>query len=101
MWSKNDDSQNQSNDWTNPNIRGESPSSSSLSEAVGEVNQAPSVASSSTPSISVRGACPTAPSKNITEKRGLDVGVPEMRGSLDKRDAPVAKVLDEELRQLL
>ncbi|KAL2462365.1 Plus3 domain-containing protein [Abeliophyllum distichum] len=37
-----DDSQNQSNVWTNPSIQGESPLSSSSSEAVGEVNQAPS-----------------------------------------------------------
>ncbi|KAL2532432.1 hypothetical protein Adt_05783 [Abeliophyllum distichum] len=28
-----------------------------------------------------------------------DVGVPEMRGSLDKRNAPVARALDEELRR--
>ncbi|KAL2518970.1 Plus3 domain-containing protein [Abeliophyllum distichum] len=29
----------------------------------------------------------------------MDVGVPEMRGSLDKRDAPAARALDEELRR--
>ncbi|KAL2532240.1 hypothetical protein Adt_05591 [Abeliophyllum distichum] len=80
-------------------IRGESPSSSSSSEAVGEVNQAPSAAYPSTPSTSGRGACPTAPLKKIAEKRGPDTGVPKMRGSLDKRDAPAAKELDKELRQ--
>ncbi|KAL2505690.1 hypothetical protein Adt_21311 [Abeliophyllum distichum] len=99
MSSRNDDSQNQSDARTNPSIRGESPSSSSSSEDVGEVNQAPSAARPSTPSTSGREACPTAPSKKIAKKRGLDAGVPEMRRSLNKRDAPTAKALDEELRR--
>ncbi|KAL2461541.1 hypothetical protein Adt_44961 [Abeliophyllum distichum] len=102
MLSRNDDSQNQSDDRTNPSIRGESPSSassSSSSEIVGKVNQAPSVARPSTPSTSGRGACPTVRSKEIAEKRGPDVEVPEMRGSLDKKDAPTTKALDEELRR--
>ncbi|KAL2466743.1 Uncharacterized protein Adt_42594 [Abeliophyllum distichum] len=58
MSSKNDDSQNQSDACTNPSIRGESPSStssSSSSEVVGEVNQAPSVTRPSTSSTSGKG----------------------------------------------
>ncbi|KAL2518435.1 hypothetical protein Adt_14682 [Abeliophyllum distichum] len=87
---------------TNPSIRGKSPSStsSSLSSGVvGEVNQALSTARPSTSSISGRRACPTTPSKKIAEKKGPDAGVPEMRRSFDKRNAPAAKVLDEELRR--
>ncbi|KAL2479864.1 hypothetical protein Adt_32830 [Abeliophyllum distichum] len=102
MSSKNDDSQNQSDAHTNPSIWDESPSSassSSSSEVVGKVNQAPSAARPSTTSTSRRGACPIAPSKETAEKRGLDSRVPKMRGSLDKRDAPAAKALDEELKQ--
>ncbi|KAL2474454.1 hypothetical protein Adt_35190 [Abeliophyllum distichum] len=46
------------------------------------------------------GACPTMPSKKVADRKGPDVGVPKMKGSLDKRDAPAVKALDEELRQL-
>ncbi|KAL2533394.1 hypothetical protein Adt_06745 [Abeliophyllum distichum] len=44
-------------------------------------------------------AYPTAQSKKIAEKRGPDAEVPEMRRSLDKRDALAAKELDVELRR--
>ncbi|KAL2475819.1 hypothetical protein Adt_36555 [Abeliophyllum distichum] len=98
MSSGSEDSQNQLDVWTNSSIRGESPSSSSSSEAVGEVNQAPSTSCPSVPSTSGRRACPTASSKKIAEKMGPDVGVPEMKGSLDKRDVPTAKALDESWR---
>ncbi|KAL2498224.1 hypothetical protein Adt_23774 [Abeliophyllum distichum] len=102
MSSRNDDSQNQSDAWTNPSIRGESPSSassSSSSEVVEKVNQAPSTARPSTPSTSGREACPTAPSKETAEKGGPDARVPKMRKLLDKKDTPVAKALDEELKR--
>ncbi|KAL2462141.1 hypothetical protein Adt_45561 [Abeliophyllum distichum] len=99
MSSGSDNSQNQSNVWTNPSIRGESQSSSFSSEAVGRVNQAPSASCLSTPSISGREAYPTVPLKKVVDKKGTDAGVPEMKGSLDKRDAPTAKALDVELRR--
>ncbi|KAL2466017.1 hypothetical protein Adt_41868 [Abeliophyllum distichum] len=94
-----DDSQNQSDVRTNPSIRRESPSSSSSSEAVGEVNQAPSASCPSTPSTSGREACPAVPLKKVVGKKGMDAGVPKMRGSLDKRNSPAVKVLDKELRR--
>ncbi|KAL2480034.1 hypothetical protein Adt_33000 [Abeliophyllum distichum] len=94
-----DDLQNQSDVQTNPIIRGESPSSSFSSEAVGEVNQASSASCPSTPSTSGREACPTMPSKKVVDRKETDTGIPEMRGSLDKRDALAAKALDDELRR--
>ncbi|KAL2486936.1 hypothetical protein Adt_31692 [Abeliophyllum distichum] len=92
-----DDSQNRSNFGTNPSIRGES-SSSSSSKAVGEVNQAPSTSCPSTLSTSGKGVRPTVPSKKIVSNKRTDAGVPKMRRSLDKRNAPVVKTRDEKLR---
>ncbi|KAL2526156.1 hypothetical protein Adt_11210 [Abeliophyllum distichum] len=99
MSSGSDDSQNQLDVQTNPSIQGESPLSSSSSEAMGEVNQAPSASCSSTPFVSRREVYPTVPLKKVVGKKRTDAGVPEMRGSLDKRDVPVARAIDEELRR--
>ncbi|KAL2505109.1 Uncharacterized protein Adt_20730 [Abeliophyllum distichum] len=99
MSSKSDDSQNRSNVWTNPSIQGESPLSSSSSEVVGKVNQASPLSCTSTPSASGREVSPTVPLKKVGGRKRTDAGVPEMRGSLDKRDALVARTLDEELRR--
>ncbi|KAL2474230.1 hypothetical protein Adt_34966 [Abeliophyllum distichum] len=94
-----DGSQNRSDVRTNPSIQGESPLSSSSSEVVGEVNQALPASCPSTPSASEREVLPTVPLKKVGGRKRMDVGVPEMRGSLDKRDAPAARALDEELRR--
>ncbi|KAL2541624.1 Uncharacterized protein Adt_02602 [Abeliophyllum distichum] len=99
MSSGSDDLQNRSNVRTNPSIRGESPLSSSSSEVVWEVNQASPASCSSTPSASGREVSSTVTLKKAGGRKRTDVGVPEMRGSLDKRDAPVARALDEELRR--
>ncbi|KAL2512952.1 hypothetical protein Adt_18552 [Abeliophyllum distichum] len=99
MSSGSGDSQNQSDVRTNSSIQGESPLSSFSSEAVGELNQAHLASCLSTPSVSGREVCPTVPLKKVVGKKRADVGVPEMRGSLDKRDAPAARVLDEKLRR--
>ncbi|KAL2466487.1 Uncharacterized protein Adt_42338 [Abeliophyllum distichum] len=99
MSSGSEDLQNQSNIQKNPSIQGESPLSSSSSEAVEEVNQAPSASCLSTSSTSGREVCPTAPLKKVVDKKRTDAGVPKMRGSLDKRDVPEARALDEELRR--
>ncbi|KAL2474774.1 hypothetical protein Adt_35510 [Abeliophyllum distichum] len=96
-----DDSQNRSNVWTNPSIQGESPSSSSSSKAVEEVNQAPPASCPLTPSASGREVSPTVSLKKIWGMKRTDVGVPEMRGSLDKRDAPAARALDEKFRHFV
>ncbi|KAL2525641.1 hypothetical protein Adt_10695 [Abeliophyllum distichum] len=99
MSSGSDDSQNQLDVRTNPSIRSESPSSSSSFETVEEVNQAPSASCPLNPSTGRREACPTVPLKKVMGKKRTDAGIPEMRGSLDKRDVPVVKMLDEELRR--
>ncbi|KAL2479974.1 hypothetical protein Adt_32940 [Abeliophyllum distichum] len=102
MSSRNDDSQNQSDARTNSSIQDESPSSASLSsssEVVGEMNQGLSAACPSTLSTSGIGACLTSPLKKAAEKGDWTPGVPKMKGLLDKRDVPVAKALDEELKQ--
>ncbi|KAL2513137.1 hypothetical protein Adt_18737 [Abeliophyllum distichum] len=98
MSSRSDNSQNQSDVWTNPSIQDESPLSSSSSEAVGEVNQVPPALCSSTSSASGREVSSTVPLKKVRGKKMKDIGVLEMRGSLDKRDASVVRALDEELR---
>ncbi|KAL2505930.1 hypothetical protein Adt_21551 [Abeliophyllum distichum] len=98
MSSGSDDSQNRSDVRTNPSIQGKSPSSSSSSEAVGKVNQAPPASCPSTPSTSGKEVSPTVPLKKVGGRKRTDVGVPEMRGSLDKRDVPTVRALDEELR---
>ncbi|KAL2480650.1 hypothetical protein Adt_33616 [Abeliophyllum distichum] len=98
MSSRSDDSQNRSNVRTNPSIQGESPLSSSSSEVVEEVNQASPASCPLTPSTSGREVSPIVPLKKVGGKKKTDVGVPEMRGSLDKRDASAARALDEELR---
>ncbi|KAL2505612.1 hypothetical protein Adt_21233 [Abeliophyllum distichum] len=103
MSSGNDDSLNQSDTRTNPSIQGESPSSassSSSSEVMEEVNQAPSAARLLTSSASGSGLAQLHLRKRLHRKGGPNVEVPEMRGSLNKWDAPVAKVLDEELKRL-
>ncbi|KAL2497270.1 hypothetical protein Adt_22820 [Abeliophyllum distichum] len=89
MSSRSDDSQNQSEVRTNPSIRGESPSSPSSSEAIGKGNQAPSASCPSTPSTSGKRACPTVPSKNVVDRKGLDIGIPKMRGSLGLTSLPL------------
>ncbi|KAL2479952.1 hypothetical protein Adt_32918 [Abeliophyllum distichum] len=89
----------QSNVRTNPSIQGKSPLSSSSSEVVGEVNQAPPASYPSTPSASGREVSPTISLKKVGGRKRTNAGVPEMRGSLKKRDAPAARALDEELRQ--
>ncbi|KAL2513182.1 hypothetical protein Adt_18782 [Abeliophyllum distichum] len=94
-----DDSQNRSDVWTNPSIQGESPLSSSSCKVVGEVNQAPPATCPSTPSASGREVSPTILSKKVGNRKRTDAGVLEMRGSLDKRDTPAARALDEELRR--
>ncbi|KAL2525933.1 hypothetical protein Adt_10987 [Abeliophyllum distichum] len=99
MSSESDGSQNRSEVWTNPSIQGESPLSSSSSEVVGEVNQASPALCPSTPSASGREVSPTVSLKEVGGRKRTDAGVPEMRESLDKRDAPVARALDEELRR--
>ncbi|KAL2474609.1 hypothetical protein Adt_35345 [Abeliophyllum distichum] len=68
------DLQNQSDVPTNPSIRGESPSSSSSSEAVEKMNQAPLASCPSTPSVSGREVCPTVPLKKVVGKNGTDAG---------------------------
>ncbi|KAL2471442.1 hypothetical protein Adt_39578 [Abeliophyllum distichum] len=68
MSSGSNGSQNRSNVRTNPSIQDESPLSPSSFEAVGK------------------------------GRKRTDAGVLEMRGSLDKRDAPAARALDEKLR---
>ncbi|KAL2471502.1 hypothetical protein Adt_39638 [Abeliophyllum distichum] len=99
MSSGSDDSQNQSDVRTNHSIQGESPLSSSTSEAMEGVNQAPSASCPSTSSASGREVSPTVPLKNVGGRKSTDVRVPEMSGSLDKRDAPAARAFDEELRR--
>ncbi|KAL2480762.1 hypothetical protein Adt_33728 [Abeliophyllum distichum] len=99
MSSGSDDSQNQSDVLTNPSIQDESPLSSSSSEVVGEVNQASPASCPSTPSASGREVSPTVLLKKVGGRKRTDAGVLEMRGSLDKRDAPAARALDEELRR--
>ncbi|KAL2486735.1 Uncharacterized protein Adt_31491 [Abeliophyllum distichum] len=99
MSSGSDDLQNRSDVRTNPSIQDESPLSSSSSEVVGEVNQASPASCLSTPSASMREVSPTIPLKKVGGRKRTDAGVPEMRGLLDKRDAPVARALDEELRR--
>ncbi|KAL2497115.1 hypothetical protein Adt_22665 [Abeliophyllum distichum] len=99
MSSESDDSQNRSDVRTNPSIQGESPLSSSSYEVVEEVNQVSPASYPSTPSASGREVSPTVPLKKVGGRRRTDVGVPKMRGSLDKRDAPAARALDEELRR--
>ncbi|KAL2456920.1 hypothetical protein Adt_46566 [Abeliophyllum distichum] len=94
-----DDSLNRSDVRTNPSIQGESPSSSSSSEAVGEVNQAPPASCPSTSSASGREVSLTVLLKKVRDRKRTDVGAPEMRGLLDKRDALAARALDEELRR--
>ncbi|KAL2497922.1 hypothetical protein Adt_23472 [Abeliophyllum distichum] len=96
-----DESQNQSDVRTNPSIQDKSPSSSSSSETVGEVNQAPPASCSSNLSASGREVSPTIPLEKVGDGKRTDVGVPEMRGSLDKRNAPAARALDEELRRFV
>ncbi|KAL2505956.1 hypothetical protein Adt_21577 [Abeliophyllum distichum] len=99
MSSGSDDSQNRSDVRTNPSIQGDLPLSSSSSEVVGEVNQASPASCPSTPSASGREVLPTVPLKKVGGRKKTDVRVPKMRGSLDKRDAPAERVLDEELRR--
>ncbi|KAL2462319.1 hypothetical protein Adt_45739 [Abeliophyllum distichum] len=99
MSSGSDDSQNRSNVRTNPSIQGESPLSSSSSKVVEEVNQASPASCPSTPYASRREASPTVPLKKVGGRKKTDVGVSEMTGSLDKRDAPAVRALDEELRR--
>ncbi|KAL2497786.1 hypothetical protein Adt_23336 [Abeliophyllum distichum] len=99
MSSGSDNSQNRSDVRTNPSIQGESPLSSSSSEVVGEVNQASPASYSSTPSVSGREVSSTVPLKKVGGRKKTDVGVSEMRGSLDKRDDPAVGALDEELRR--
>ncbi|KAL2542732.1 hypothetical protein Adt_03710 [Abeliophyllum distichum] len=77
----------------------ESPLSSSSSEVVGEVNQAPPASCPSIPSASGREVCPTVPLEKVGDRKRKDVGIAEMRESLDKRDASSARALDEELRR--
>ncbi|KAL2467026.1 hypothetical protein Adt_42877 [Abeliophyllum distichum] len=99
MSSGSDNLQNRSDVRTKPSIQDESPLSSSSFEAVGEVNQASPTSCSSTPSASGKKVSPTVPLKKVGSRKRTDVGVPEMRGSLDKRDAPAVRALDEELRR--
>ncbi|KAL2542124.1 hypothetical protein Adt_03102 [Abeliophyllum distichum] len=99
MSSGSDDSQNRSNVRTNPSIQDESSLSSSSSEVVEKVNQASPASCPLTPSASGREVSPTVQLKNVGGRKKTDVGVPEMRRSLDKRDAPAARTLDEELRR--
>ncbi|KAL2471061.1 hypothetical protein Adt_39197 [Abeliophyllum distichum] len=99
MSSGSDDSQNRSDVRTNSSIQDESPLSSFSSEVVVEVNQAFPASCPSTPSASGREVSPTVPLKKVGGRKRTDAGVPEMRGSLDKRDAPVARALNEELRR--
>ncbi|KAL2480298.1 hypothetical protein Adt_33264 [Abeliophyllum distichum] len=94
-----DDSQNWSDVQTNSSIQGESPLSSSSSEVFREVNQASPASCPSNPSASGREVYPTVPLKKVGGRKRKDAGVPEMRGSLDKKDAPAARALDEELRR--
>ncbi|KAL2497476.1 Plus3 domain-containing protein [Abeliophyllum distichum] len=79
-------------------MQNESLLSSSSSEVVGEVKQASPASCSSTPSASGSEVSFTIPLKKVGGRKMTDVGVPEMRGSLDKRDAPAVRALDEELR---
>ncbi|KAL2466848.1 hypothetical protein Adt_42699 [Abeliophyllum distichum] len=83
----------------NPSIQGESPLSSSSSEAVGEVNQVPPASCPSTSFASGMEVYSTVPLKKVGDRKRTDVGVSEMRGSLDKRDVPATRALDEELRR--
>ncbi|KAL2466522.1 hypothetical protein Adt_42373 [Abeliophyllum distichum] len=99
MSSGSDDSQNRSDIWTNPSIQDESPLSSSSFEVVGEVNKCSPASCLSTPSASWREVSPTVPLNKVGGRKSMDAGVPEMRGSLDKRDALAARALDEELRR--
>ncbi|KAL2486218.1 Plus3 domain-containing protein [Abeliophyllum distichum] len=99
MSSGSDDSQNRSGVRTNPSIQGESSLSSSSSEVVGKVNQASPASCPSTPSASGREVSLTVPMKKVGGRKRADVRVPEMRGSLDKRNAPAVRALDEELRR--
>ncbi|KAL2470714.1 hypothetical protein Adt_38850 [Abeliophyllum distichum] len=99
MSSGSDDSQNRSDVQTNPSIHGESPLSSSSSEVVGKVNQASPASCLSTPSASWREVSPTVPLKKVGGRKRTNVGVSEMRRSLDKRNAPAARALNEELRR--
>ncbi|KAL2461761.1 Plus3 domain-containing protein [Abeliophyllum distichum] len=98
MSSGSDDSQSWSDVRTNPSIQGESPLSSSSSEVVGKVNQASPASCPSTTSTNGREVSPTVPLKKIGGRKRTDVGVPEMRRSLDKRNDPAVRALDEELR---
>ncbi|KAL2512696.1 hypothetical protein Adt_18296 [Abeliophyllum distichum] len=63
-----------------------------------KVNQASPASCPSTPSASGREVTPTVPLKKVGGRKKTDVGVPAMRGSLDKRDAPAVRALYEELR---
>ncbi|KAL2505264.1 hypothetical protein Adt_20885 [Abeliophyllum distichum] len=99
MSSGSDDSQNRSDVRTNPSIQGKSPLSSSSSDIVEELNQASPASCSSTPSTSGREVSPTVLLKKVGARKKMDLGVMEMRGSLDKRDSLVARVIDEELRR--
>ncbi|KAL2505558.1 Plus3 domain-containing protein [Abeliophyllum distichum] len=99
MSSESDDSQNRLDVRINPSIQGESPLSSSSSEVLEEVNQASPASCPLTPSASRREVSPTVLLKKVGGRKRTDVGVPKMRGSLDKRYAPAARALDEELRR--
>ncbi|KAL2474517.1 hypothetical protein Adt_35253 [Abeliophyllum distichum] len=99
MSSGSDDSQNRSDVQTNPSIQGESPLLSSSSEVVEEVNQAFPASCLSTSSASERYVSPTVPMKKVEDRKRTDAEVPEMRRSLDRRDALAVRVLDEELRR--
>ncbi|KAL2465767.1 hypothetical protein Adt_41618 [Abeliophyllum distichum] len=98
MSSGSDDSQNRSDVRKNSSIQDESPLSSFSSEVVEKVNQASPASCPSTPSVSGRGVSPTILLKKVGGRKRTNVGVPEKKGSLDKRDVPAARALDEELR---
>ncbi|KAL2455857.1 hypothetical protein Adt_17755 [Abeliophyllum distichum] len=101
MSSEHDDSHNQSDPGTNPEVMDKALSLLSSSPSIEEqkdVDQGPTVACPSPVSTSEMGKKIGAMPKAKAEKERRGIEIPKMRGLLYKRDVPTAQRLDEELK---